>query len=191
MKRWVLVALALIAALAAAPCGAQTVDYGRSRISCVSVQMKVPVEAVFRKFSAQIAFDSVRPEAGKAQIEIDLASFDIGNEEVNEDVKGRAWFDVKNHPTARFVASAVRPLGGGRYEARGPLTIKGRTHETAAVFTMKNDAAGNTVFEGGFPIRRLQFNIGEGVWKDTETVADEVQIKFRIQMSGKTPPKKA
>lgn len=40
--------------------------------------------------------------------------------------------------------------------------------------------AGQQVFEGVLPIKRLQFNIGEGEWKDTSTVADDVQIKFRI-----------
>ena len=39
---------------------------------------------------------------------------------------------------------------------------------------------GQQVFEGVLPIKRLAFNIGEGAWKDTSTVADDVQIRFRI-----------
>jgi polyisoprenoid-binding protein YceI len=39
---------------------------------------------------------------------------------------------------------------------------------------------GKQVFEGQLPIKRLAFNIGEGEWKDTSMVADEVVIKFRI-----------
>jgi polyisoprenoid-binding protein YceI len=30
------------------------------------------------------------------------------------------------------------------------------------------------------PIKRLTYNIGEGEWKDTSMVADEVVIKFRV-----------
>jgi polyisoprenoid-binding protein YceI len=30
------------------------------------------------------------------------------------------------------------------------------------------------------PIKRLAFGIGEGEWKDTSIVADEVVIKFRV-----------
>jgi polyisoprenoid-binding protein YceI len=30
------------------------------------------------------------------------------------------------------------------------------------------------------PIKRLTFNIGDGEWKDTSVVADEVVIKFRV-----------
>jgi polyisoprenoid-binding protein YceI len=40
--------------------------------------------------------------------------------------------------------------------------------------------AGATVFEGSVPIRRLAFAIGEGEWKDTALLADEVIVKFRL-----------
>ena len=40
--------------------------------------------------------------------------------------------------------------------------------------------AGAQVFEGIVPIKRLVFGIGDGEWKDTSVVADEVVIKFRI-----------
>lgn len=164
---------------AAPPAVAPTVLYDKSRVSCVSRQMNVPVEAQFKKFTAQIAFDSAKPEAGNARIEIDVGSFDIDNAEVNDEAKSKPWFDVRSFPKATFVSSGIKPLGGGRYEARGPLTIKGRTAEVFAPFTYK-ESAGSGVFDGAFSIKRLQYNIGEGVWKDTDTVADEVQIKFRI-----------
>ena len=164
---------------AALPAAAQTVLYEKSRVSCVSRQMNVPVEAQFKKFTAQIAFDPAKPETGNARIEIDVGSFDIDNAEVNDEVRSKPWFDVRSFPKATFVSSGIKPLGGGRYEARGSLTIKGKTAEVLAPFTYKEDA-GSGVFDGAFSIKRLQYNIGEGVWKDTDTVADEVQIKFRI-----------
>jgi polyisoprenoid-binding protein YceI len=163
-----------------------TVLYDKSRISCVSRQENVPVEAQFKKFTAQIAFDPGRPEAGKAQIDIELDSFDIGFAEYNEDAKGKNWFDVRNFPRAKFVSTSMRALGGGRFEARGPLTIKGKTSEVVAPFTYKEDG-GTGVFDGVFAIKRLQYNIGEGVWKDTAVVADEVQIRFRIMVATVKP----
>lgn len=173
----------------ATPAAALTVLYDKSRITCVSRQENVPVEAQFRKFTAQIAFDPAKPEAGKAQIEIDLDSFDIGFADYNEDAKGKNWFDVRNFPRAKFVSASMRALGGGRFEARGPLTIKGKTNEVVAPFTYKEDGAGG-VFDGAFNIKRLQYNIGEGVWKDTDTVANEVQIKFRIVVAAAKPAAK-
>jgi polyisoprenoid-binding protein YceI len=163
--------------------------YDKSRISCVSRQENVPVEAQFRKFTAQIAFDPAKPETGKAQIEIDINSFDIDNAEVNDAAKDRDWFSAKAFPKATFVSSGIRALGGSRFEARGPLTIKGKTLEAVVPFTYTADAGGG-VFDGAFSIKRLQYNIGEGVWKDTGTVADDVLIKFRIVVSTARPAAK-
>lgn len=172
----------------AVPAAAQGVLYDKSRITCVSRQMNVPVEARFRKFTAQIAFDPAKPESGKARFDIDTDSFDIDNAEVNDEAKGKPWFDARTFPKATFVSSSIRALGGGRFEVRGPLTIKGRTHEVTAPFTYKADGA-TAIYDGAFTIRRLQFSIGEGAWKDTDTVADEVQIKFHIVAAAKPAAK--
>ena len=48
-----------------------------------------------------------------------------------------------------------------------------------APFTFK-PAGQSAVFDGAFVLRRLDYAIGEGVWSDTDTVANEVQVKFRI-----------
>lgn len=176
--------LAIAAVLFGSAAAAQSVLYEKSSISCVSRQENVPVEAQFRKFAAQIAFDPAKPETGKVRIDIDVGSFDIGFADFNDEAKTKNWFDVKTFPQARFAATSLRALGGGRFEARGPLTIKGKTLDVVAPFSYKADAA-TQVFEGGFTIKRLQYNIGEGPWKDTDTVADDVQIKFRIVMASK------
>ena len=44
------------------------------------------------------------------------------------------------------------------------------------------DAGGMRTVEGQFPLKRLQFRIGEGAWSDTETVADEVTVRFQFVM---------
>jgi polyisoprenoid-binding protein YceI len=169
-------------ALAAAP--ACAVEYSavlaeRSRIAFTSKQMGVPVEGQFGRFATALAFDPAHPEAGRATIEIDLASIDAGSAEANEEVVGKNWFNAKAYPTARFTASSVKPLSDGRFEVRGPLTLKGRTQEVAAPVSFRRE--GNlALFEGTFTLKRLDFAIGEGAWGDVSTVANEVQIKFRI-----------
>ena len=180
MKRYLALLAALPLLAAAAEFNAVLPD--KSRIAFISRQMGVPVEGGFRKFAAQVAFDPARPEAGRAQIEIELASIDAGSAEADEEVKGKGWFNTREFPTANFVAAGVKALGGGRYEAKGRMTIKGRTREVVAPFSYKADGA-NAVLEGSIPVMRLQFGVGEGVWSDTATVADEVQVKFRFTVA--------
>jgi polyisoprenoid-binding protein YceI len=151
----------------------------KSTITFVARQMNVPSEGKFAKFSLQFVFDAAKLNESRVQLEVDLGSIDTGSAEGNDEVKGKAWFDVKNYPTAKFVSSSVKSLGGSRYEVAGKMTIKGRTKDVTAPFTFKPEGQGG-LFEGGFVLKRLDYAIGEGAWADTETVANEVQVKFRV-----------
>jgi polyisoprenoid-binding protein YceI len=66
-----------------------------------------------------------------------------------------------------------------QYKATGSLSIKGKTANLQFPVDIKMDA-GKSVFEGKVAVNRLFFNIGEGEWKDTALVADEVLIQFRV-----------
>ena len=181
MKR-LIPALVLLLPLTAVAAEFNVVQADKSRVAFVSKQMGVPVEGGFKKFVAQIALDPAKPEAGRAQIDIDLASIDAGSAEANDEVKGKAWFNTSMYPTAKFVASGVKALGNGRFEAKGQMTIKGKTRDVVAPFTYKTEGA-NVVIEGAIPVLRLQYGVGDGLWSDTATVADEVQVKFRFTLA--------
>ncbi len=151
----------------------------KSSLSFVSRQMGVPVEGRFRTFSAALAFDPARPAAARARMTIDLASVDAGSTEADGEVIGSAWFNVRTFPSATFVSSTIRPLGGERFALTGKLTIKGKTQDVSTPLTFREED-GNGVFEGAFTLKRLDFLIGEGAWSDVGVVANEVQIKFRM-----------
>lgn len=151
----------------------------KSRIGFIFRQMNVPVEGRFTKFSAEIDLDPARPESGKARVDIDLAGVDAGSADADDTLKDNAWFHTAAFPRATFVADTIRPLGGGRFEARGPLTLKGIRRDMAMVFTLRNEAGGAWI-EGGFTLPRLQFKVGEGEWADTDTVANEVEVRFKL-----------
>ena len=174
-----LIGLAALSSAHAASFG--QIDPGQSRINFVSRQMGVPVTGQFRRFQGQIAFDPARPEAGKARIEVDLASIDAGSREADEEVVGKDWFHVKTFPTAVFQGRQVKVLGNGRYEVQGSLTIKGRSKDVIAQVNFR-ESAGSGIFEGGFVLKRLDFGIGEGPWGDPGTVADEVQVKWALTL---------
>jgi len=172
-------ALTLLVPVASAAADYGNVQLDKSSITFVSKQMSVPVEGVFKKFAAHMRINPAKPEAGVAHMEIDLASIDAGSVDANEEVKGKSWFSVAEFPKAEFVSSAVRPLGGGKFEAVGKMTIKGKSLEVRAPFTLKEDK-GTLNIDGAFTLKRLDFGIGSGLWSDTSVVADEVLIKFHL-----------
>lgn len=151
-------------------------------------QMGVTLDGKFNKFSAQLGFDPARLDKAQAKIDIEVASIDTGSSEANEEVVGKPWFDAKVHPLASFTSTGIKSLGGNRYEATGKLTIKGRTLDVKAPVTFQS--TGNKGwFDGMFTIKRLDYAIGEGVWSDIDTVANEIQIKFHLVVTA-APNKK-
>lgn len=177
--------LCLVAGLVHAQAVPLPVDLAKSRIAFGGKQTGIPYEGKFGKFNAAINWDAAKPEASRAEIIIEIASFDLVDDLNKEVITGKEWFDGKAFPQAKFVSSLVKSLGAGKFEAAGKLSIKGHTRDVVAPFTLKNEGSGQ-VFEGILPIKRLQFGIGEGSWSDTDTVADDVQIKFKI-VTGATP----
>jgi polyisoprenoid-binding protein YceI len=168
--------LAIALAASAAPLKA---DLAHSSVGAVFKQMNVPVEAKFRKFSAQVDYDAAKPEASKASVDIDTASLDLGDDDMNKEVAKKEWFNSAQFPKASFASSSIKPAGPGKLNVAGKLTIKGKSVDVSFPLTVKAEG-GKQTFEGALPIKRLAFNIGEGEWKDTSMVADEVVIKFRV-----------
>ena len=155
------------------------IQAAKSSITFVGKQMGSPVEGKFGKFNASISFDPDNIAANKAHIEIDMASIDVGDNDTNDELKDKDWFNIKQYPAAKFDSTGIKAMAGGRYETSGKMTIKGVTRNVAVLFTAKveNNLA---TLDGGMTILRLQYGVGTGEWADTYTVADEVQLHFRF-----------
>ena len=179
MTQRVLLASLLGLSLAASAARLLKTDTAKSSVSAVFKQMNVPVEAKFKKYSIAIDYNPATPDASKATVEIDTASLDVGEAEMNKEVAKKEWFNSAQFPKATFVSSAIKAAGPGKLNVSGKLSIKGKTADVSFPLTVKAEA-GKQIFEGSLPIKRLAFNIGEGEWKDTGMVADDVTIKFHV-----------
>lgn len=176
--------LALLTSPAAHAVEYRTVLPQQSAIGFEFSQMGVPIKGGFKRFATQMVFDPARPETARAQIDIDLASIDAGSSEADEESAGRLWFNRSAYPRAQFVSTQIRALGNNRFEMRGTLTLKGRSREMVVPVTYKPGKTAAT-FDGSFILKRLDFGIGEGMWADVATVANEVRVTFRIAATGK------
>ena len=183
MKTFAIVSLAAIACAWAGSACAQQVQAAGSEIAFTSKQMGVPVDGKFRKFDAQVAFDPKKPESAKIAFTVDLASVSFGAAEVEAEVIKPDWFDTKKFPRASFQSSAVKAAGPGRFEVAGKLTIKGASQDVTVPVVLAQAGAATTA-TGAFVIRRLDYRIGDGDWKDTSMVANDVQVKFKLTLTG-------
>lgn len=159
-----------------------TVLAEKSSLTFASRQMGVPVNGRFARFTPQVVFDPARPEAAQISVTVDIGSVDAGSKEANDEVVGKPLFNVRLFPTATFASTSVKAAGAsgsGKFTATGTLTIKGKSQPVTAPFTFRTEG-GNAVFDGSFLVKRIEFTVGEGAWTDVDTVANEVQVNFRV-----------
>ena len=179
--RW-LTALALATSLSGAYAQQKLIPTG-SEIGFVSKQMGVPVEGKFKRFDAQITFDPAKPDAGKVLMTIDMLSATLGAPETDAELPKATWFNTAKFAQATFQSSSIHGLGGGKFEVAGKLAIKGNSRDV--VVPVQLVASGvNTTATGAFTLKRTAFKIGENEWADTSMVADDVQVKFKLTLSG-------
>lgn len=176
-------AAAVLTATALPVAAQQKVVPAQSSIGFVFKQMGVPVEGHFKKFDAQISFDAAKLATSKVSFTVDIASATLGTPEVDAELPKADWFNTAKFPQATFASSGFKALGNGKYEVAGKLSVKGQSRDVVVPVTM-TQAGAVTTATGAFPIKRLAFKIGEGDWSDTSMVADDVQVKFKLALSG-------
>ena len=154
-----------------------------SQISFLTKQMGVPLEGRFKKFDAQVAFNPAQLASSNITLNVDTGSATFDAPETDAELPKATWFNVPKFPKATFQSSGVKALGGGKFEVAGKLSIKGISRDVVAPVTLVQNGALTTA-TGTLTIQRLTFKIGENEWADTAMVADDVQIQFKLALTG-------
>jgi polyisoprenoid-binding protein YceI len=185
-KPFLLPSLALIGGLALTALPAQAQQQlvpAQSSVEFTAKQMGVPMQGQFKKFDAQVAFDPAKPATSRIRFTVDTGSATMGARETDAELPKPVWFNVAQFPQATFESSAIKALGGGKFDVAGKLTIKGASVQVTVPVALTQSGA-TTTATGVLPIKRLAFKIGDGEWADTSMVADEVQVKFKLALTG-------
>jgi polyisoprenoid-binding protein YceI len=175
-----------LALLAVAPLAAQAEQLlvpAQSEIQFVSRQMGVPVEGRFKTFDAKVVFDPAKPASSSIAFSVDTGSATLGVRETDAELPKADWFNVAKFPKASFQSTAVKRLQGNQFEVAGKLSIKGVSSDVVVPVTLAQNGA-QTTATGSFAIKRLTYRIGDNEWSDTSMVADPVQVKFKLTLTG-------
>ena len=175
--------------LAAAPSHAATAwstDAARSRLEFTATQAGGDFDGAFGRFQADIVFDPADLAHGRFRVEIDAGSAHTGEKDRDGLLAGGDFFAVERWPKSRFEADRFVSLGGGRFEALGKLTIRDVTREIRLPFSYRPSTDGiHAEMTGGTTIRRLDYGVGQGEWRDTKWVGDDVRIRFELMLQRK------
>ena len=162
---------------------AQKLLPAQSSIHFTSTQMGVPVQGRFTRMSGTVQFDAKNLAATRIAIDVPVTSATLDSEDADAELPRADWFDAAAFPQASFVLSDAKALGQGQYEVQGSLRIKGQSLPIKSRVQM-TQSQGITWASGSFRISRLAYKIGAGPWGDTSVVADPVDVKYKIAISG-------
>jgi polyisoprenoid-binding protein YceI len=154
-----------------------------SRLEFTGVQAGAPFKGVFHQFTAAVDLDPAALAGARIEVTIEMNSADSGDKDRDGTMRGADIFDVAHFPTAHYVTRSVTRTATG-FSAVGALTLRGVTKDVPIEFKFAPGAGGASL-NGTAELKRLDFGVGRGDWKNTDWVADAVKVVFMLNLKPK------
>lgn len=157
-----------------------------SAIRFEAYQRGAAVEGRFERFTAEIQFDPDDLAGSRIEVRIDTASVNTGHRDRDLTVRSANLLDAEHWPDAHFSSERVESLGGDAYQALGQLTIRDVQKAVVLPFTLRiGDHPGDAGLQqahasGQITISRLDYGVGQGEWRSTVTIGENVIVAIEI-----------
>lgn len=136
------------------------------------------------KTDGEIVLDKAA-KTGKVDITIDMNSINTGIAPFNGHLKSADFFDVANHPTARFVGDSFKFDGDKVVSVAGNMTIRGKTNPAVLTSTLfgcyENSRLKREVCGGDFEtvIKRSTFGVNWGIAE--KFTSDDIKVTIQVE----------
>ena len=127
--------LAFLPALAAADPVVYRVDGDHSGVNFTIRHFVSNVSGHFRDFSGTIKYDKQSPAASSVEFSVKAASIDTSNNDRDEHLRSKDFFDVQSFPTLTFTSTKVAAKDANTLEVTGNLTLHGVTRRSPSRWT--------------------------------------------------------
>jgi polyisoprenoid-binding protein YceI len=159
-------------------------DPAKSSLQFAFVQAGAKNQGHFTRFPVTFDFSPANPAAGHLEVTVDVSSVDTGDQERDDTLRSDDLFAVKKFPQAHFSATQFNKTAGG-FEAVGKLTLRGVTHDLTVPFTFRTateNGAAVGYMDGKTSLKRLDYGVGQGDWKATDQVGNDVAVSFALRL---------
>jgi polyisoprenoid-binding protein YceI len=172
----------LAPAVLAAP-ATYRLDPSKSTLSFGFTQAGARNKGRFDKFDVNFVVDTAQSQATRLDVAVQIASLDTADKDRDSTLRGADLFNAAKFPQAHFAATTFTHTDATHYEAVGKLTIRDVTRDLRVPFTFAPEAGSSAgSMTGQIVIKRLEFGVGQGEWKSTEWVGDEVAVAFTLRL---------
>jgi polyisoprenoid-binding protein YceI len=166
------------AATPAAGAVAHYVQAAGSTLGFTFEQAGAQTNGSFKQFATTLDYDPNNLAASKLDVKVQVGSLDTQDQDRNTTLLSADLFDAQKYPTATYSAGSLVKAANG-VEAVGKLTIRNVTKDLRVPLAIK--PAGNGLeLSGSVTIKRLDYGVGQGEWKSTESVGDPVKITYKV-----------
>ncbi len=152
-----------------------------SNLSFTFTQLDAASTGRFKTFATELRYDEANLAQSSLVVRVMIDSLDTQDGERDGTLKSADLFDAQKYPAATFAANTLARNAAGGLEAVGKLTIRGVSKDLRLPITLKPTANGLEL-SGEITIKRLDFGVGQGEWKSTESVGDEVKIQYKVAL---------
>jgi polyisoprenoid-binding protein YceI len=160
-------------------------DPAKSTLQFEFTQAGARDRGAFRQFTVAMDFSADNPGAGRLEVTVDVNSLDTGDQERDDTLRSADLFAVKKFRQARFSAAQIVTTQAG-FEAVGKLTIRDVARDLRVPFTFRTATENGVAvgyMSGKVTLRRLDYGVGQGDWKATDQVGNDVGVSFTLRLT--------
>jgi len=183
-------AIALVAALAAAPAVAAPVTYqlDPTHTNVLAQWSHFGFSNPFANFGdvqGTLVYDAANVAASRVEVTLPLSGLTGFSGKFDEHLRSADFFDAAKYPTATFRSTRVEAAGEGKLKVTGDLTIKDITRPVVLDVTLNKSGEHPMLkvpaigFDATATIRRSDFGVGAYV----PHVGDEVVLRITTEAS--------
>jgi polyisoprenoid-binding protein YceI len=154
-----------------------TLDPAKSTFEYQFTQAGALNKGKFTKYTVTLDFSADSLAASKLDVVVDMSSLDTGDQERDETLKSADLFSVAKFPQSRFTSTQITKTASG-FDAVGKLTIRGVSRDVHVPFSFQ--PVGSLI--GKMAIKRLDFGVGQGDWKATDQVGNDVAVSYALRL---------
>jgi polyisoprenoid-binding protein YceI len=161
-----------------------TLDPVKSTLEYQFVQAGAQNKGKFTKYVVTLDFSPDNLAASKLDVVVEMSSLATGDKERDDTLKGADLFAVAKFPQSRFTSTQITKTASG-YDAAGKLTLRGIARDIHVPFSFRTaDEQGKPAayLLGKTAIKRLDFGVGQGDWKSTEWVGNDVPVLYSLRL---------
>ena len=176
-----LLALAFVCTSAASDGALMHANPATSRLAFSAWYESEQLPGRFNAFTVEVRRSPDHGNPTFLRVVVDMASADMNDADINDELKQADWFDTTAFPQAVFVSDTITENGRSGFTARGTLKLKGISLDLDVPFDWEATDDG-AVMRGRLSLSRLAWQVGMGEWEKDETIADEVGLEFNVEL---------